>query len=65
MSLFKPDLFRSFAIGFVVGTAAMGAILAMGTGKDLKVIPVAQAAPSHFDRTLAPADAAPAAPAAR
>ena len=65
MGLFKPDLYRSFAIGFVLGTAAMGGVLAMSAGKDLDVIPVAEAAPAHLDRTLAPADAAPAAPAAR
>ncbi len=26
MGLFKPDLFRNFAIGFVIGTLAVGAM---------------------------------------
>ena len=65
MGLFKPDLYRSFAVGFVLGTALMGGVLALSAGKDLKVITVAEAAPAHLDRTLAPAEVAPAAPAAR
>lgn len=65
MGLFKPDLFRSFAVGFVLGTAAIGGLLALNAGNDLKVIPAAQAAPAHLDRTLAPSGAAPAAAAAR
>lgn len=53
MGLLKPDLYRSFAVGFVLGTAAMVAALGMDSGKDLasQVIPVAQAAPVHPDQT--------------
>ena len=29
MGLFKPDLYRSFAVGFVLGTALMGGVLAL------------------------------------
>ena len=60
MGLFKPDLYRSFAIGFVLGTAAMGGVLWSGAGSSMKMIPAAQAAPVHLDRTLADIEVAPA-----
>lgn len=48
MGLFKPDLFRSFAIGFAIGAAALGATLAIPSNQSLAghVIPTAEAAPA-------------------
>lgn len=53
MGLFKPDLFRSFALSFVLGTAALLASLAATSGKGLgnQMIPAAQAAPVALDQT--------------
>jgi hypothetical protein len=54
MGLFKSDLYRSFAIGFVLGAAALFA--AMGSRADNplagQVIPSATAAPVLQDQTL-------------
>ncbi len=53
MDLFKSDLFRSFAIGFVLGTAGVVSF-ALGTsdkGFAGQVIPAAQAAPALADQT--------------
>ncbi len=41
MGLFKPDLYRSFTIGFLVGAMIVGANMATG---DLAAIPQAIAA---------------------
>lgn len=65
MGLFKPDLYRSFAIGFVLGTAAMGGVLWSGASSSIKMIPAAQAAPAHPDQTLASVEVASAAAAAK
>ncbi len=55
MGLFKTDLYRSFAIGFVLGGLALGA--AMTSRPDQAVIPQAQAATVMPDQTLlAPAE---------
>ncbi|GGZ89740.1 hypothetical protein [Novosphingobium arvoryzae] len=53
MGLFKPDLYRSFAIGFVLGALGLlGAVgLQGGTSLAHQVIPSAEAAPAHPDRT--------------
>ncbi|MGE8142330.1 hypothetical protein ACQKOE_10175 [Novosphingobium sp. NPDC080210] len=51
MGLFKADLFRSFAIGFVVGAALLGAGMSMKSERPL-VIPAASAAPVLPDQTL-------------
>lgn len=54
MGLFKPDLYRSFALGFVLGAAALvGGMLAQSdAGLAGQVIPKAEAAPAHPDLTL-------------
>lgn len=54
MGLFKPDLYRSFALGFVLGTAALVGSMAARSEQGLagQVIPVAEAAPAHPDLTL-------------
>ncbi len=41
MGLFRPDLYRSFAIGFLIGAMLVGAQM---TGGDLAAIPQAIAA---------------------
>ena len=41
MGLFKPDLYRSFAIGFLIGAMIVGANM---TGGDIAGIPQAIAA---------------------
>ena len=50
MGLFKTDLYRSFAIGFVLGAVALTA--AMTHRPDQGVIPQAQAATVMPDQTL-------------
>ncbi len=50
MGLFKTDLYRSFAIGFVLGAIALGA--AMSQRPDQGVIPQARAATVMPDQTL-------------
>lgn len=63
MGLFKADLFRAFAIGFVLGSAALMAVLGSPFQKSLadQVIPsatAATAAPDLPDQTKqAPAKA--------
>ncbi len=54
MGLFKADLYRSFAIGFVVGTALLAGAMAVRSDEGLagKVIPAATAAPADLDQTL-------------
>ncbi|MFM2300405.1 MAG: hypothetical protein RLZZ84_141 [Pseudomonadota bacterium] len=53
MGLFKRDLYRSFAVGFGLGTAAL--LLALGiqssSGISGQVISAAQAAPALPDQT--------------
>jgi hypothetical protein len=44
MGLFKPDLYRSFFVGFLIGTAALGASI----GGDARTAFVAQFAPAAF-----------------
>lgn len=46
MGLFKPDLYRSFAVGFAIGALALFATLDSSARDQLtgRVIPVAQAA---------------------
>lgn len=44
MGLFKPDLYRSFALGFLIGAAALGASL---TGEARAEI-VAKVAPASL-----------------
>lgn len=53
MSLFKSDLYRSFGIGFVLGTLALvGVMMAQGrTPVSGQMIPAAQAAPALPDQT--------------
>lgn len=61
MDLFNADLFRSFALGFVLG--AIGLFVAMGSGADdmsNAVVPHAVAAPAQLESQtdlLAPAPA--------
>ena len=63
MGLFKADLFRAFAVGFVLGGAALMAVLGSPFQKSIadQVIPSATAAtasPDLPDQTkLAPAEA--------
>ena len=54
MGLFKPDLYRSFALGFALGTAVLvGGMMAQSNeGLAGQVIPKAEAAPAHPDLTL-------------
>lgn len=54
MGLFKADLYRSFAIGFVAGTALLAGAMAMRSDEGLtgQVIPAATAAPAPVDQTL-------------
>lgn len=53
MGLFKADLYRSFAIGFAIGTAVLLGVTGLNSGKGLsgQVIPAAQAAPALPDQT--------------
>ncbi|WP_374529805.1 hypothetical protein [Novosphingobium sp.] len=53
MGLFKADLYRSFAIGFAIGTAALLGVMGIQSGKSFsaQVIPAAQAAPALPDQT--------------
>jgi hypothetical protein len=44
MGLFKPDLYRSFVIGFLIGTAALGVSL----GSQARAEIVAKVAPAAF-----------------
>lgn len=49
--MFKPDLYRSFATGFVLGTLLLvGTMVARSDGPG-RVIPAAQAATALPDRT--------------
>lgn len=60
MGLFKPDLYRSFAIGFVAGAAILGAVQGLKSDRSIadRVIPAASAAPVLPDQTLVnPSDA--------
>lgn len=54
MGLFKADLYRSFAIGFVLGAGVL--LAGMGAQSDAglagQVIPTAEAAAPHPDMTL-------------
>ena len=50
MGLFSADLYKSFAIGFVLGTAAFAGAMAMRANEG--VIPQAQAATAMPDQTL-------------
>jgi hypothetical protein len=54
MGLFKADLYRSFAIGFVLGTALLAAVLSNRADSPVagQVIPSATAAPVLPDQTL-------------
>lgn len=54
MGLFKPDLYRSFVIGFVAGAAVLAGIMSMTRDSAIgeRVIPAASAAPSLPDQTL-------------
>lgn len=49
MGLFKPDLYRSFAVGFALGAVALFASLgdAQRTELAVRVVPSAQAAPAQ------------------
>jgi hypothetical protein len=53
MGLFKTDLYRSFAVGFALGTGLIVATMAAQSDKGLagQVIPTAEAAPAHPDLT--------------
>jgi hypothetical protein len=54
MGLFKSDLYRSFALGFVLGSAVLlGGMMAQSdAGLAGQVIPKAEAAVAHPDLTL-------------
>ena len=54
MGLFKADLYRSFAIGFVLGTAVLVAAMSSQADSPVagQVIPSATAAPVLPDQTL-------------
>lgn len=59
MGLFKPDLYRSFAIGFVVGAVILaGAMSFKNSSIAERVIPAASAAPVLPDQTLVDPSAA-------
>jgi hypothetical protein len=52
MGLFKPDLYRSFAIGFALGAAAFaGAMTMRADAARGGMIATAQAAPVAIDQT--------------
>lgn len=48
MGLFKPDLFRSLAIGFVLGAVGLVAVMGGDVMRD-SVVPQAVAAPAQTD----------------
>ena len=50
MGLFSADLYKSFAIGFVLGTIALAGTMALRANEG--VIPQAQAATAMPDQTL-------------
>lgn len=54
MGLFKADLYRSFAVGFVVGAALLAAAMSGHADNPVvgQVIPAATAAPVLPDQTL-------------
>ena len=54
MGLFKPDLYRSLAIGFVLGAAIVFSVLGIDPGSNLAngVAPAAEAAPAEPKVTL-------------
>lgn len=60
MGLFKPDLYRSFVIGFVSGAAILGAVMSLKSENSIaeRVIPAASAAPALPDQTLVDPSAA-------
>lgn len=60
MGLFKPDLYRSFVIGFVAGAAILGAVQGLKSESSIAdgVIPAASAAPVLPDQTLVDPSAA-------
>lgn len=48
MGLFKPDLYRAFAIGFALGGLVIALVLGTGLSGDPSLIPAATAAaPGH------------------
>lgn len=52
MGLFKPDLYRSFAVGFALGAAALVASMGLrGEAPKAGMIAAAQAAPVAIDQT--------------
>lgn len=51
MGLFKADLYRSFAIGFGLGAAALVALMGINGHPAQGVIAQAQAAPAVVDQT--------------
>lgn len=53
MGLFKADLFRSLALGFVLGAAAFGAVMSIHGNDPLagQMISQAQATPVLVDQT--------------
>lgn len=52
MGLFKPDLYRSFAIGFAMGAVLLGATMGLRSANIAdQMIPTAQAAPALVDQT--------------
>lgn len=53
MGIFKPDLYRSFAIGFALGAAGLLGLNSLNGGLNLanQMIPVAEAAPALPDQT--------------
>ena len=54
MGLFKPDLYRSFVIGFVAGAAIFAGAMSFKNDNSIaeRVIPAASAAPVLPDQTL-------------
>jgi hypothetical protein len=54
MGLFKPDLYRSFAVGFVLGAALLAGFMGSKDNGPIagQVIPSATAAPAMPDQTL-------------
>lgn len=54
MGIFKPDFYRSFAIGFALGAAVLLGVKGFTGGFSLanQVIPTAEAAPALPDQTL-------------
>lgn len=60
MGLFTPDLYRSFAIGFVAGAALLAGAMSFKSDDSIadRVIPAASAAPVLPDQTLVDPSAA-------